>query len=211
VYGCQAVGLDGAATPLQTVEQMAAHYLTLVDEHFGDRPVILAAMCFGVSVALEMAQRRSRAGKPTHLMLIDSAWEHVVQTQPPGPRRSFAVRLRARAQDEITRGRYWMRESIRMLTGSPYARREARIRRNTAQAWFDYTPRPFDGRVTLLRTRSVTPGTDDWKVQSLDALGRGDAATIYVPGEHFTLLRGPHAASLADAMIAAIDRPVTRR
>jgi thioesterase domain-containing protein/aryl carrier-like protein len=211
VFGCQAVGIDGEATPLSSVEEMAAHYLALMDDQLGDGPIVLAAMCFGVSVALEMTRRRSDAGKPTHLMLIDSAWEHVVTPQSPGPRRSLPVRLWSRAMHELTRGRYWVQESLRMITGSPYARREARIRRRTAQAWLDYTPRPFDGRVTLLRTRPAEPTANDWKVESLEKLARGDFETIYVPGSHFTLLRAPDVSGLAAAMMAAVTRPIVSR
>ncbi len=211
VFGCQAVGIDGTARPLSNVDEMATHYLALVDEHLGDGPIVLAAMCFGVSVALEMTRRRTSAGKLTHLMLIDSAWDNVVQTHTPGPRRSLAARLRSRAEREITRGQSWVKESLRMVTGSPYARREARIRRRTAKAWLDYMPRPFEGRVTLLRTRPAVPTVNDWKVESLEKLGHGDFETIYVPGDHFTLLRAPHVWSLADAMVAAVNRPVVAR
>ena len=206
VFGFQAAGLDGSVQPHRTVDEMARHYLSLVDAQFGDALIVIAAMCFGVSVGLEMTRRRTAAGRPTHLVLIDSAWDQVVSSHRPGPRRSFAVRLGSRARHEFTRGRYWARETLRMLSASPYAKREARIRRRTAKAWLDYTPRPYDGRVTMLRTRT-TVAEGDWKVQSLALVAVGDAETVYVPGDHFTLLRAPQVAGLAAAMMAAINRP----
>jgi thioesterase domain-containing protein len=207
VFGCQAVGLDDSAPPLGTVEEMAAHYLTLIDEQLGDGPIILGAMCFGAAVGLEMARRRCGAGKPTHLMLIDSAWDQVAASYVPGPR----LRLRARASYEFARGKYWMRETIRMITGSPYARREARIRRHTAKAWYAYAPRPWDGRITMLSVHPKDPHARDWKSESLRLLAVGDFETIYVPGEHFTLLRAPQVWHLADAMVAAVNRPEITR
>jgi thioesterase domain-containing protein/acyl carrier protein len=211
VFGFQAVGLDGQAEPHRTVEAMAAHYLQLLDAQFGDRPLVLAAMCFGVSTGLEIARRRHAAGTPTHLMLIDSAWEQVVSFVQPGVQRTLATRLRDRATLELSRGRYALQESLRLLTASPYARREARIRRRTSQAWLSYPPSRFDGRVTLFRTHSATPSARDWKVESVGVVATGDFATVHVPGDHFTVLHAPFAASLADAMRAALDRPPQRR
>ncbi len=206
VFGLQAVGLDGAAHPHESVEQMAEHYLALLDERFGDAPIVLAAMCFGVSVGLEMAQRRTAVGKPTHLMLIDSSWEHLIRGSQDGAPRGIALRARERALREMTRLRWRVRESIRMVTGTPYARREARIRRRTARAWLDYMPRQYAGRLTLLRTKGNDPGTTDWKVETVETLARGDFQTIYVPGEHVTLLREPHVAGLAAAMVSAANQ-----
>ncbi|HYT32700.1 MAG TPA: amino acid adenylation domain-containing protein, partial [Thermoanaerobaculia bacterium] len=62
IYGLQAQGLYGKATPHATVEEMAAHYIQEIRTVQPDGPYRLAGFCFGATLAFEMAQQLRAAG-----------------------------------------------------------------------------------------------------------------------------------------------------
>jgi amino acid adenylation domain-containing protein len=69
-YGLQSRGLYGGAPPLETVEQMAAHYLDEVRSVQPHGPYYLAGYCFGTIVAFEMAQRLVADGEEVALVAM---------------------------------------------------------------------------------------------------------------------------------------------
>ena len=78
IYIFQAVGYDGTADPLGSVEDMAAAYLRMMLEVRPHGPWNLAAVCAGGWIALEMLRLMELENlKPDHVILIDP----VVQKQ----------------------------------------------------------------------------------------------------------------------------------
>ncbi len=69
-YGLQSRGLYGGAPPLQTVEEMAEHYLGEVRTVQPEGPYLLAGYCFGTIVAFEMTQRLQRNGEKVELLAM---------------------------------------------------------------------------------------------------------------------------------------------
>jgi amino acid adenylation domain-containing protein len=69
-YGLQSSGLYGGSAPLQSVEQMAAHYLAEMRQVHPGGPWLLAGYCFGTIVAFEMAQILSREGEDVRLVAM---------------------------------------------------------------------------------------------------------------------------------------------
>ena len=70
VYGLQAVGMNGKHTPLQTIPEMAAHYLTLVLGHQPDGPYCLSGYSVGGLIAYEMAQQLQASGKEVATLIL---------------------------------------------------------------------------------------------------------------------------------------------
>jgi thioesterase domain-containing protein/acyl carrier protein len=62
-YGLQSVGLDGAAAPLDSVDEMAKLYLSEVRKVQPHGPYAFIGVCFGARVAYEMARRVLEAGE----------------------------------------------------------------------------------------------------------------------------------------------------
>jgi thioesterase domain-containing protein/acyl carrier protein len=55
-----------------TLEQIAATYLNLIEETFGDEPLLLGGWSFGALLALEIAQQLAHRGRaPLRLLLVD--------------------------------------------------------------------------------------------------------------------------------------------
>jgi len=74
VYGLQAVGLDGTAAPLTTVEAIAAVNIEQIRQVWPAGPYYLAGHSFGGQVALEMAQQLRGKGHVVGLLaLLDTA------------------------------------------------------------------------------------------------------------------------------------------
>jgi amino acid adenylation domain-containing protein len=69
-YGLQARGLYGGVPPLQTVEEMAVHYLSELRTVQPHGPYYLAGYCFGTIVAFEMAQQLLQSGDKVALLAM---------------------------------------------------------------------------------------------------------------------------------------------
>lgn len=106
VYGFRAPSVS-ATGPLQTIEQLADTYLTTLESVQPDGPVRLLGPCFGGTVALEMAIRLERRGRPVELLAMvnsfNRAWRNTATHGTPLGRaalraRHAAARLRLHAE-----------------------------------------------------------------------------------------------------------------
>lgn len=72
-YGLQAVGINGEAAPLTSVEAMATHYLAAIQSVQPEGPYQLGGYSFGGLIAYEMARQLLHQGKSVaQLVLLDS-------------------------------------------------------------------------------------------------------------------------------------------
>jgi amino acid adenylation domain-containing protein len=69
-YGLQSQGLYGGAPPLETVDEMATHYLAEIRSVQPHGPYYLAGYCFGTIAAFEMAQRLVAEGEEVALLAM---------------------------------------------------------------------------------------------------------------------------------------------
>jgi thioesterase domain-containing protein len=69
-YGLQSQGLYGGAPPLETVDEMATHYLKEIRSVQPQGPYYLAGYCFGTIAAFEMAQRLVAEGEEVALLAM---------------------------------------------------------------------------------------------------------------------------------------------
>jgi amino acid adenylation domain-containing protein len=72
VYGLQSRGLDGDATPLDSIEEMARTYAAEIRSVQPYGPYALVGACFGATVAYEMARQMLADGEPVAFLgLLD--------------------------------------------------------------------------------------------------------------------------------------------
>ncbi len=224
VYGLRSRGLAAGAEPARTVEEMAVDYLAALREAQPAGPYRLGGWSMGGVVAFEMARRLEADGERVErLVLIDS---HVPALHGRGLPRDEAVLVRVFAQDlglpperlplpdgeAGTDGRTYLR---RVLDGARAAglvppdldpeRVEhlyAVFRANLA-ALHDYRPAAWAGAAMLLRAAEHDPA--EAESAGWERLARGGVEVRVVPGSHFTMVREPHAASLAREVERALD------
>ena len=70
VYGLGYLGMDGKEAPHASVEEIATYHLTEIRKLQPEEPYLLAGICFGSFVALEMAQQLRARGEQVALLAI---------------------------------------------------------------------------------------------------------------------------------------------
>ena len=73
IYGIQAQDLEKRDKPLDSIQEMASHYISLIQDVQPDAPYCLAGFSFGGIVAYEMARQLSTSNyKVDYVIMIDS-------------------------------------------------------------------------------------------------------------------------------------------
>lgn len=165
VYGFNARGLDGRDRPHASVEEMARDYVKELRAFQPEGPYLLGGECIGGVVAFEMAQQLRAQNQETALLaLIDTvcpSWwstrrfqaallktrlfsiiRHVLCIFQPDLRRGFA-----RLQDLI---RFNRRLHLPLNEAERVAQRAYQTERLYAGLIFQYRPRTYPGRITLI-------------------------------------------------------------
>jgi amino acid adenylation domain-containing protein len=205
VYGLEPLGHDGRDTPHESVDAMAAAYLSEIEQVQPAGPYVLAGICFGGCIALEMAQQLRRKGQSTsHLILLDSAapahgptWTSVplhAEAQT-GMAEQWASAAYAEMLEEGVRLR--MRHLRRLgIGGGPTLRRMIAAH---LKAQLTYTGSSYDGRVLFLQSEENS-ALDN--VRSLWSQLAPDLKVIVLPGTaHRDLLLGTESTPLLARII----------
>ena len=83
------------------------------------------------------------------------------------------------------------------------------ILRTHTEAWRQFTPRPYPGRLTLFRAekrpKREGSGPMDGPDMGWGALARGGVAVRDVPGDHLSMVHEPDVRGLARALAACLD------
>ena len=69
-YGFQSRGLDGVQEPLDTVEEMAAHYIEEMCAFQPEGPYFIGGYSYGANIAYEMARQLTAAGREVGLLAV---------------------------------------------------------------------------------------------------------------------------------------------
>ncbi|HKI01749.1 MAG TPA: amino acid adenylation domain-containing protein [Thermoanaerobaculia bacterium] len=184
VYAFQSPG------PMESVEEMAAHYLEGVRAVQPRGPVFLAGWSMGGVVAFEMARRLAAEGRQPALLAVIDAF-----APGTGPALSGPV-------DDGDLKKLFERDQEGLGAAVTEAPRLFEIFRANATALQRYAGARYEGRVTLLRAGETAPAGDDlgWS-----ALAAGGAEVLEVPGHHYTLLRGAGAQRTAALLSARMN------
>jgi yersiniabactin nonribosomal peptide synthetase len=220
-YGLQARGVDTDEAPLTDIPEMARRYIETMREVQPRGPYHLGGWSFGGLVAFEMASQLTAAGEEVAtLVLLDS--------QAPAPvksgevddvetlflfARDIGLPVSAEALRPLTPDARLahVREravSAGLLPGNaeePYLRRLLGVYTAHLGAARRYTPRPYGGRIHLVRAEHLLEelgaarhaGDPTWGWSSLTS----EPMQLHVvPGDHFTLVRAPHVRQLAETL-----------
>ncbi len=228
VYALRARGLEPGEVPEADVDAMAERYLDELRRARPRGPYVLGGWSLGGVVAFAMAQKLARAGEaPPPLVLIDAF-------APSGAARSPEGELAALANlgNELARraGRDVEALSAAELARLPEADRVAhvcerafggalagefaalrpealvRVALANARAASAYQLAPYPGPALLLRARNARrpapPPPDHGWAPFAPRLELGDVA-----GDHYSVVRAPHVAALAEAIARWLEAP----
>jgi acetoacetyl-CoA synthetase len=224
IYAIRALGLDGAAAPLDSIGAMADAYLQAIRAIQPAGPYALCGYSFGGLVAFEMAQRLLRQGEfVSPLILIDTsvderywpslAWLSIMAALGQKSLRKLAATRRAewgrflwdRAQ-ALGRRLGYRRDTLRgssMGLGTEELDVPApliRVREAAVKATAAYMPSRYDEEVILLRC--VERKAFDYDATPLWASICPKFAIYEIPGNHRSAIREP----AVDALAGAISR-----
>ncbi|MCL5670654.1 MAG: amino acid adenylation domain-containing protein [Acidobacteria bacterium] len=188
VYGLQSLGLKGDGIVHRSVEEMASHYIQEVMSVQPRGPYYLGGYCLGGAIALEMAQQLSAQGQRVALVAMIDTYNFSLIPQAKLGRLEYLHRLQtlwfAAANLLITKksermhflGQKWGTAKIgleatlrdwsnclrnwgkgRKAGGDEYRR----VKAANHQAMKEYVPKPYAGRVLLIRPRGHFWGQND--------------------------------------------------
>jgi amino acid adenylation domain-containing protein len=228
VYGMQPLGVDGSRQCHRSVEDMAAYYVRHLRAQPHGEPYFLIGSSFGGVVAFEMARRLTAAGaEVAFLAVIDTHMRDF-------PRKAAHLTLRRRAEHVL---RWWLpfgnkeewtaanlRRGIlerrdRLLANldmmlplrsgvPPHVMRFLYLQEVSFRARARYVPRPYAGRIVLLRM-AVQPPARLFEADpelGWHGLAQGGLEIHDVPGAHGEQLREPYVRVTARALKKALRR-----
>lgn len=217
---------DGRHATHTTVEEMAASNIEGIRAVQEEGPYLLGGYCFGGLVAFEMAHQLREAGQAVALLALVSpialpdAQSALLRAEVPTPyagirRHAGALarlgyrewgpyvlsRVAGKLTEAVAEVIQWSREGARSLTCHvclrlgytlPPGMRSDYILSVYKQALRDYEPKPWPGKIVVLRGKDDPRDLGAWK-----RLAVGGFEVREFPGDHHSILREPHIASLA--------------
>ncbi len=224
VYGLQPVGMDGKATPLTSIEEMAIHYIEELHSVQLEGTYQLLGWSLGGMVAFEMARILVKRNQNIALLvLIDSLYRPTeIMTQDRFNETTaiplFVQQLQGRGGerlpntlihelpniDKCKRWSYLLDQAKRHRVFSSGTKIEQvhrlwRVFWSNCQALANYIPRPYSGKIRLLYAENsgdcLSSLPPEW--ESLRFL---DIDAYNIPGDHFSPLREPQVGILAERL-----------
>jgi amino acid adenylation domain-containing protein len=115
-YGLQSIGFDGRQSPLDSIDEMAKRYVSEIRTVQRTGPYAVIGVCFGATVAYEMAQQLLDAGEEVAFLgLFDPARRAPYRTNRQSFSLPWAIK-QAKAVASVTTGRLQLyREEMRSL------------------------------------------------------------------------------------------------
>ncbi len=204
VYALQAKGLASRACPHRTLKGAARAYVREIQRHQPHGPYNLAGHSLGAWIALEMAHMLRARGEVVELILLDPRLYRWLLDKLPGGDGLSAAPPDPGNPVYKPNWRSVLRQAWRVVAAGL-------VRFTTTERWLAFgiigsmalqrhTPRPWDGRTTVVVTDSNTHERASW-----EAIATGDLDITAVAGQHIEMVREPVAATVAHVIDRALD------
>jgi len=228
VYGIQALGLQNDIEPLETIEEMAAYYISEILQQNPDGPYALAGYSFGGLIVFEMAQQLKAMGKEVSMLgmldtvvrghLADTGAESTNQKGILRSGKKLAWNLGLMAREPVESFKYKTEVFRRRLKRWTYKNgpggkidkstneeRLARVDQMNNQAYNKYRMRPYDGPIHLFRAKEQRFYLDDFEFLGWKPFAKKGIVIHEVPGDHRTILYPENGEELARILQACLD------
>jgi acyl-CoA synthetase (AMP-forming)/AMP-acid ligase II/thioesterase domain-containing protein len=190
-WALQAHALESRGLPDFSVAAAARRHLRALRRVQPDGPYHLAGHSFGGLVALEMAHQLRQAGEEVALLVM-------LDSFPPEPDLHTGLCRRSPVR--------WLRDTAGLVVSTLRARpgddRYWRLYRQSMYLHRRYRTRPWPGETLVVVADSPEQEQRSRWAPHLS----GGWELVRVPGDHLTMLRQPHVATTARAVLTALDR-----
>jgi thioesterase domain-containing protein/acyl carrier protein len=239
VYAFKSRGMDGLEE-FTRIEDIASRYVADLRKFQTHGPYRLGGYCFGGNVAYEMARQLHAQGEEIHLLLLINCWPnnssytrlswtpaffckamwnfcirlaHQIRSGAKQPRDYF----KWRAAWAVKRFRSLFAENISgrlsvddIIDLSARPEHERKLWRTHVQAWLQYQPQPYDGRIVLFRTRGHPLVCSFDNQMGWGSFATGGVEVKICPGDHESILEEenvPYTARELAAILEELDKP----
>lgn len=203
LYGVQAAGLDGVAEPLRSIEEMALAYRRAIKARQSEGPYLLGGGSLGGMIALEVAQQMQRSGDVVKLLVMFDTVGPGYPVLQTGLLNRVGQRLAGRAAPRALASAVWsgmlnrgidlgrlLRCRASRLRGVPIGHelRYWYLERANFAAIRNYRPRPYDGRIHLIRGSLEQTGLYSDPERGWSGWATGGTSVSAVEGQHESLV-----------------------
>ncbi len=224
-YGLQSPGLEGEAPPSESLESMAALYLSAVRAVQPRGPYLLGGWSMGGSLAFEMARQLQAQGEEVGLLALIDTYASAFPGGTVAPEWLEPARLGALFYRDLLRAagadlpcseeelaRLAPDEALRVLeeagraavalpeSGMQSLRTLRQVFEANLRAAWSYVPRPYEGALLSFEA-SESSRPHGW-----EPLALGGVEVHTLPGDHYALLRGPGLEALAALLRERLER-----
>ena len=230
IYGLRALGLDGQQHPLETVEQMAAHYLDEIRALFPSGPYLFLGLDMGGLIAFEMAQQLSHQRQRTPLLVLfntsapacnptlanhfDSSGKFSTNNkqpllQPKFQQRSLKEKFNA-VKLAFEKNRKGMKckffETV-IQEPLPDDLRYFQIQQSLIRAQSSYKAKSYAHELKLFRFSETT--TDSQPDLGWEPLSRGELEIYNLPGNRTNVFKTPNIQHFSQQLEDCINKSLT--
>lgn len=179
IFALKHQGGDGQRIQLNTVEAIAERYLADLRSAAPSGPVVLCGYSFGGVVAFEMAQQMAAAGERPPLLIVIDSYAPVLHQDAMDHGRNYLNVLKDRMISQIV--------EHRLNHGIPLKGKlnHFHIIQTYSHAVSQYRPRPYSGRLALIRA------ADSWGPADLGwyLLAQGRFVTREMDCDHVSIVK----------------------
>ncbi|MDO9551820.1 amino acid adenylation domain-containing protein [Rhodonellum sp.] len=214
VYGLQAKGLNGIDEPLQSIKEMAAHYIQEIVTHNPHGPYHIGGQSFGAYVAFEMARQMKASGLDIQkVILFDvsayqedfeelSSWERMKkEVGYEFQKRYMDIELLVKSPSTLRRLKTSSLErktrALKRFLGIDAMDGEGKlfhviekIRRINHKAMDDYELAPYNGDIILFKAKIKTFYDTDMEYYGWKPYVK-EVHTVEMEGDHNSMFEDP--------------------
>ncbi len=222
VFGLQSPGLDGETEPLDSVEEIAAHYLSVIRTLEPKGPYHLAGFCLGAYIAHEMARQLQEQGEEVPVLGVfntDGGWKtvdswfdglamhrrYLRKTSLREKAAYVAFRLRYRLGRATILGGHGFSALLRRFGRTPsLSLRQLHLRRANLRAVDRFSPGVYRGRLIYFQGKAEPNRTPE---QFWEPLVTGGIETHVVEGKGIDVLLEPGVRQVAERLGKLLGQP----
>jgi len=221
LFGLQARGLDGIEKPLDSIPEIAKHYLSEVLEHNPTGPYAVAGYSLGGIIAAEMVHQLKAMNKEVKFLgVIDTdagettkrkwyrVWIMRIHRFSPkflGGTRSLSKQLGEVAEKKLSRVLKKLGLSRQTAEAKAYYLILERVKTQLMIGYHDYKLAPLNEKVHLFKARICIHYNDDEEFLSWRKYSLKGVETHVVEGDHKQMLLPPNASGFARMLQKALD------
>ena len=224
IYALQGLGLYDKSKLLPTIEEIASFYISEMVESNPTGPYSLGGYCSGGIIAFEMARQLLLSGKEVKFIaMLDTNCEYFDRERPISKSirnyiiskikiglfgmlfiakhpRQFWWHLKAHLK-----GRFWPQDRPTSIhqQANYY---ETEVDEHYVKAFENYTIKPFELTVHLLKAKEKTYHTSDSETYGWKRIALGGVNTYTMEGDHNTFLTFPNEKRFARTFQNIIDK-----